>query len=230
MIYYNPNPITFYVRVNYIMKEPYFTFETIGNTAQSMLETLHNRQKRPVNIDDAALLVLDMQNYFLDSASHAFVPSAPAVVPNIKRLQEMFVSDGRKVIQTRHTNTRENGGQMNTWWKQLIEPDSQASLIVREIFCPGAGAVEKNQYDAFYKTNLEERLNAKSIKRVFITGVMTHLCCESTARSAFARGFDVYIVADATATYNRQFHMASLLNLSHGFAVPVLTKDVCNAV
>ncbi|MCP4152595.1 MAG: isochorismatase family protein, partial [bacterium] len=66
------------------------------------------------------------------------------------------------------------------------------------------------------------------ITRVIITGVMTHLCCETTARSAFVRNFEVYFTIDATATYNREFHKSTLLNLSHGFASPVLTSDILN--
>jgi len=59
-----------------------------------------------------------------------------------------------------------------------------------------------------------------------VCGVMTHLCCETTARSAFIRGFKTYFTIDGTATYNEQFHMASLINLSHGFAIPVLIDDI----
>ena len=59
-----------------------------------------------------------------------------------------------------------------------------------------------------------------------ICGVMTHLCCETTARDAFMRGFDVYFVMDATATCNEELHLSSLLTLSHGFAVMVETEEV----
>jgi isochorismate hydrolase len=59
---------------------------------------------------------------------------------------------------------------------------------------------------------------------------MAHLCCETTARSAFVRGFEVFFVVDATATYNRQFHQSTLINLAHGFAIPVLTQEVLDAL
>ncbi|HDD44696.1 MAG TPA: isochorismatase family protein, partial [Candidatus Desulfofervidus auxilii] len=49
-----------------------------------------------------------------------------------------------------------------------------------------------------------------------------------TARSAFMRNFEVFFVVDGTATYNRNFHLATLLNLSHGFAIPVLTQEIIN--
>jgi bifunctional isochorismate lyase / aryl carrier protein len=55
---------------------------------------------------------------------------------------------------------------------------------------------------------------------------MTHLCCETTARSAFTHGFEVFFTIDGTATYNERFHIATLLNLSHGFALAVLVEEV----
>jgi isochorismate hydrolase len=55
---------------------------------------------------------------------------------------------------------------------------------------------------------------------------MTHLCCETTARSAFMHGFETFFTVDGTATYNEAFHRAALLNLSHGFALPLTVDEV----
>ena len=62
----------------------------------------------------AALLVLDMQDYFLREGSHAFIPSAPAILPNIEKLIESFYEANRPVIFTRHLNT--DAGMMSRWW------------------------------------------------------------------------------------------------------------------
>ncbi len=86
--------------------------------------------------------------------------------------------------------------------------------------------VIKSQYDAFYKTNLLQLLKKDKVKQLVITGVMTNLCCETTARSAFIRGLEVFFVVDATATQNELMHRATVINLSYGFAVPVLSKDL----
>ena len=80
--------------------------------------------------------------------------------------------------------------------------------------------------DAFLYTDLEEQLKHHNIKQIVITGVMANLCCESTARSAFMRGFEVFFTIDGTAANNRDFHLASLLNVSYGFATPVLTNEI----
>lgn len=78
--------------------------------------------------------------------------------------------------------------------------------------------VEKNTYSAFGKTDLEERLVDLGVKEVIVSGVMTNLCCETTAREAFVRGFRVFFSADATATVNEELHEATLKNMAYGFA------------
>jgi isochorismate hydrolase len=93
---------------------------------------------------------------------------------------------------------------------------------------PGIHKVPKHQYDAFHKTDLHELLISHGIKQLAIAGVMTHLCCETTARSAFVQGYEVFFLVDGTATYNRAFHQASLQNIAHGFGLPVLVNEIIN--
>ena len=211
------------------MKRKYFDNRTIDRVARDMLQvTSQVRERRsPLRITTAsALLVLDMQDYFLDPASHAFIPSSSAIIPNIQRLVQSYSQNGKPVIFTRHLNTQEDANSMSTWWRDLITEDSPLSRISQEISTDDAILVKKSQYDAFFNTELEEILVERRISHLVICGVMTHLCCETTARSAFIRGFDVWFTIDGTATYNEDFHRAALLNLSHGFATPVLVSEV----
>lgn len=78
--------------------------------------------------------------------------------------------------------------------------------------------VEKNTYSAFRGTGLEERLVEMGVEEVIVTGVMTNLCCETTAREAFVRGFRVFFSTDATATSAVELHEATLMNMAYGFA------------
>jgi isochorismate hydrolase len=65
---------------------------------------------------------------------------------------------------------------------------------------------------------LQERLVEMGVKEVIVTGVMTNLCCETTAREAFVKGFRVFFSTDATATSDLELHEATLKNLAYGFA------------
>ena len=174
----------------------------------------------------AALLVLDMQAYFLQPDSHAYVPSAPAIVPGISALLRAFRRAGRPIFFTQHGNTPEDAGMMMQWWRELIKPRSAHSQLIGQLDTSKAFIINKSQYDAFHQTALERRLRVHGTEQVVISGVMTHLCCECTARAAFMRGFEVYFTVDGTATYNEELHRASLLTLSHGFAIPVLIEEI----
>jgi isochorismate hydrolase len=211
-------------------KERYFTSETIQEKGQDLLASVESSRRRRADIifkpGTAALLVLDMQEYFLQHDSHAFVPSAPAIVPGIGKLVTAFSSADYPVIATRHTNTLEDAGMMAKWWRDLINPQIAYSHYGNAIKTQHSIQLNKTQYDAFLHTTLEEILRQHNVEQVVITGVMTHLCCESTARSAFMRGFEVFFTVDGTATYNEDLHRASLLTLSHGFAVPVTVGEI----
>lgn len=221
------------------MKEAYFTSDNIDiqaaemlGAARAVLPARHPRKSAPITLKPtkAALLVLDMQRYFLEETSHAFIPSAAAIIPRIQRLQKTFLDYRLPVVHTRNINTLQNAGLMNSWWKELIVESNPLSEITSAVRDHRAAVFVKSQYDAFYNTDLEQWLTGRHVSQVVIAGVMTHLCCETTARSAFMRGFQVFFTVDATASYNRQFHQASLLNLSHGFAVPVLSEQVLAAI
>jgi ureidoacrylate peracid hydrolase len=81
--------------------------------------------------------------------------------------------------------------------------------------------VEKPRYDAFLHTPLEDELRALAVSTVVVTGVITNCCVDTTARSAFMRGFDVLVLEDCVGTFaeERDLHDASLRNLEQLFAV-----------
>jgi isochorismate hydrolase len=215
------------------MKELYFTTAKVLQKSQDMLATMYEQRARHDIIfhpECSALLVLDMQDYFLMESSHAFIPSASAVIPNIQTLIQAFVKHLRPVIFTRHINTERDAGMMFRWWKSLIRPEAPDCDVTASLDTSQSRIIDKTQYDAFFETNLDELLHFDRVKEVVITGVMTHLCCETTARSAFMRGYEVFFVIDGTATFNEAFHRATLLNLSHGFAIPVLTNELIEKI
>ncbi|MGW8224636.1 MAG: isochorismatase family protein [Anaerolineales bacterium] len=211
------------------MKKRYFSLENIEQEAHELLQKvpLRNRKRaQTYNPTSSALLILDMQSYFLEPTSHAFLPSAPAIVPGLKALAEAYFANNLNVIFTQHLNTIQDAGSMGVWWRDLITIENPLSAIIPEFDYSHRFILRKNQYDAFYGTSLEEILRKKNVSQVVISGVMTHLCCETTARSAFVRGFEVFFLVDGTATYNQDHHLATLLNLAQGCATPVLTSEL----
>lgn len=171
-----------------------------------------------------------MQKYFFEPSSHAFIPSAPTILPGVQRLIDAFARLERPIVFSQHTNTPQDAGMMAAWWRDLILADDPMSELLEALDTSTGEILRKSQYDAFFNTGLEESLKRRGVTQIVICGVMTHLCCETTARSAFMRGFGVFFTVDGTATYNRDFHTATLMNLSHGVAVPVLVQQVLAAL
>jgi ureidoacrylate peracid hydrolase len=96
-------------------------------------------------------------------------------------------------------------------WRIVDELEPEPSELV----------VEKPRYDAFLRTALEDELREREISTVVVSGVITNCCVDTTARSAFMRGFDVLVLADCVATFaeERDLHDASVRNLAQLFAV-----------
>ena len=213
-------------------KELYFHRSTIDEVSLEIERKLKDIYRRHPKFQfqpkSSALLVLDMQKFFTDPQSHAFVPSAPAIMDNINTLIRFFSSQKRPIFFSRHVDSLQSS-LMNNWWGGSIHGEDDLSQLSPAIECSLGQVIEKNTYDFFHETPLDEMLKKKGIQTLVITGVMTHLCCDTTARSAFVKNYKVFFPIDTTATYNLHFHVASFFALSHGFVVPTLTKRLLDA-
>jgi isochorismate hydrolase len=211
------------------MKERYFTIQSLESQALELYQQVADQsQKKAISFQPqrSALLVLDMQAYFLDACSHAYVPSAEAILDGIIELIKAYSIHERPIIFTQHINTTSDAGMMSIWWKDVITSQNPLHKIIPAIDLSLGTLIQKSQYDAFYGTQLDELLHDSDVTQVVLCGVMTHLCCETTARSAFMHSLEVFFPVDGTATYNLAYHRASLLNLAHGFAKLVFVKDI----
>lgn len=209
--------------------EPYVTAENIGAKARAWLERIRpcNRHEMRLNAAASALLVVDMQRFFLETASPTFTCGGVAILPTVKRAIESFRRAGLPVIFTRHAHHPNDldSGIMGWWWKGKCLEGSPESEIHPDLApMPDEKVVIKHRYSAFYNTDLETVLRCLRVEDIVITGVMTNLCCESTARDAYYRDYRVFFLADGTGSISEEMHLASLRNLAFGFAY-VTTSD-----
>ena len=177
----------------------------------------------------SALLVIDMQKYFCNPHSHAYFNDAIRILPNIKQLLAAFRQQSLPIIFTRYAlRQSESPGAMGRWWRDVLYDDKEMSSIIDELRPhPQEPVIRKIQYSAFFNTNLDRILKEKKVTTLVITGVLTHLCCETTARDAFMHNYDVFFVVDATASDEKRLHSASLATLSDGFATLTTANEVC---
>lgn len=209
--------------------DPYVTTENITPKTQEWLEKIRpfNQHVLQLNVHASALMVVDMQNFFLDPASPTFACGGVAIIPTVKRLLAAFRKAGRPVIFTRHVHHPDDldVGIMGWWWEgKCIEGSPESEVHPELAPLPGEKVIFKHRYSAFYNTDLETILRVLKIEDLVIAGTMTNMCCESTARDAYYRDYRVFFPADATGSINEEMHLASLLNLAFGFAY-VTTGD-----
>ncbi len=202
-----------------------------SDQTKELLRTIayFNVHKMRLRKKKSALLVIDMQNFFVSSRSKGLGPISPTVMANTKRVLEAFRKARRPVIYTRHVHRADgsDAGIMGWWWEDMIVEGSWESEIHRELAPrPDEKVIQKHRYSAFYSTDLEIVLRCQGIEDLVISGVMTNLCCESTARDAFIRDFRVFFLADATGTAYEEMHTATLINLSYGFAYVTTAEKI----
>ncbi len=211
-------------------KEDYFNSKNIDIKSRKWLELVTRKKirslRKNISIENASLLVIDMQKYFTSPSSHAYVRSVEPVIYRINKVIDIFYRNKRPVIYTRHTDKPSKNNSLLKWWKDKILENNKLSKLDERVYRKDAKIIKKSQYDAFYNTELEKILKGDNIKKVFICGVVANLCCETTARSAFVRGYDVYFGIDLTAAYNEMHHLSTIINISYGFGVPFLVKDL----
>jgi len=188
---------------------------------EEWLSGLDRRRKWSDGPGRTALLILDMQKYFTDPGSHAYIPASRDIIPVISSIVESFTGP---VFLTRHVQPEDESNLMTVWWRDRIqggpsELDPSLSGIRGEV-------ILKEHYSAFRNTDLKERLKELGVRSLLITGVMTDLCCETTAREAFMEGFRVYFIADGTAAATEERHLASLRAVSIGFGEVISSREL----
>jgi ureidoacrylate peracid hydrolase len=172
-----------------------------------------------------ALIVVDMQNGFLmKGVAHALCEEAIEIVPNINRLAAALRRTGGVVvwIQTAATpetlqswsvNVEMNGPERTAQRFASLAPGTKGYELWADLNVkPDDLRIEKTRFSAFIQgsSNLEAVLRARGIDTVIITGTVTNVCCESTARDAMMRNFRTIMVTDANAAMGDELHNASL--------------------
>lgn len=160
------------------------------------------------NPKKVALLVIDMENDFVKPGAPMYVPMAYDMLPNMKRLIDYSRQNGVTVIYTAHVHGEDRGdmGLMEQFWPPIGDQtalvDGTPGVDIIDDIAPQKGdlLIKKHRYSAFYNTDLETQLRNRGIDTLIITGTVTNMCCESTARDAQFRDYKVIFVSDANGT------------------------------
>jgi nicotinamidase-related amidase len=211
----------------------------------------------PIKIEPqtTALVIIDMQEYFLNPASPLcrfgerrmpglrayFLEQVDTVVlPNLRRLLEFFRTHHLRVIHTTAASELPDG---QDWIPTLHRTNVVAREQIGEAVFPArtdpwARIVEpltphseeviinKTTYSAFTATSLDGLLRNLHIETLVLGGVVTNRCVETTARDATDRGYQVIVLDDASATYSPEMQEATMLSLQGAYGYVRKTAEV----
>ena len=137
-----------------------------------------------------ALIVIDVQKEYFPGGNWA-LPASGQALPNIQKLVSLARERGEPVVYVRHFLPA--GAPVFADGTPGCELHDD--LDVR----PDDSVIKKAHPSAFMGTNLQELLQQAGVESVDICGFMTQMCCDTTTREAFARGYKVRFFSDATA-------------------------------
>ncbi len=179
-----------------------------------------------------ALVVIDMQNFFVAPGAALEVAAARDIVANINRLAAAMRTAGGTVAWIRMTFEPDelsdnwtaflpvNGGPDGAGMFSAIEPGRSGHELWHLLDVNGSDlVVNKRRFSAFIQgsSDLQAQLDERGVDTLIIVGTLTNVCCESTARDAMMLNYRVVMVDDATATLNERAHRAALDNVAMFF-------------
>jgi nicotinamidase-related amidase len=193
-----------------------------------------------------ALLIVDMQNDFVRVGAPMEVPQARETIHQHQLLIRCFRKSRLPIVYTRFL-----AGDRRLLWEfspRLAPPtlachagherfyaDVHKTLdcvsIIDEILPQSEDVVvDKLGYGGFHGTKLDEILRGMAIESLVVTGTVTQICVEETAREAFHFGYMTTIVSDAVSSYLPDLHAATLKNFALKFGWVSPSTEVVQAI
>ena len=187
-----------------------------------------------------ALLVIDMQNFFVEG--NELVAS---IVPNINRLANGMRARGVPVIwiqmnmaegsdsPSKFPNYHDHfftDDQRFTHMSGLTEGTHGHAIVAELEVRPKEAIVQKTRFSALIQgsSNLDEVLKRFGVENIVITGTLTNICCESTARDGMMIGYHAVMVSDANASRTDEDHISGLISIYQCFGDVRTTDEVLN--
>jgi ureidoacrylate peracid hydrolase len=192
-----------------------------------------------------AHIVVDLQNGFMAPGAPVEVPTAREIVPNVNRICAALREAGGTNVFLRYTYDAAEPQPWTTRYGAYLSAERSAAhkdtfrrgaepwqlwplLDLR----PGDLIVDKTRFSAFVPGTcpLHDTLQARGIDTLIVTGTLTNVCCESTARDAMQRNYQVVFVADGNAALSDAEHNATLCNMATLFADVMTTVEILDVL
>ena len=170
---------------------------------------------------------------------------ARAIVPNVNRISAALRAAGGLVVFMQHTADAEAIRTWSVYFEHFFTPERRARFI--EAFTPGNPGhalwpeldvaeqdmvVIKRRFGAFVpgSSDLHARLQDRGIDTLIISGTVTQVCCDSTARDAMMMNYKVFFITDTCAALTDAEHAGTLSAMAHTFCDVRDTQSVLGLI
>ena len=183
-------------------------------------------------LQHAGVLLIGVQREYFAEGGPLRIPDGPLVLARLRQLVESARAAHVPVFHVRH---EEAPGA------PVFAPDGPLVETMPEVAPRGLEpVVVKHTPGSFTNTELGAALDQFGVRQLVIAGFMTHMCCDTTARQASERGYDVIFLSDGTATRDlavgnrvisyRDMQSATLAAQADGFSTLADVASVCAAL
>ncbi|MCB2028459.1 MAG: isochorismatase family cysteine hydrolase [Burkholderiaceae bacterium] len=203
--------------------------------------------ERGVDVARTALLIIDMQ-YATGSRQGALSRTLQAqgstvgdyrfdrierqVLPHTRQLRDRCTALARPVLHVTVGAALPDATDAPVHMRKLfVEFSNHVGSREHEILDelkPRAGehVLRKTTIGAFASTNIDSLLRALGCEQLYLCGISTNMCVETTAREAADRGYLVTLVEDACGTTHEDLHQVTMRNFQRLFGRVRSTEQV----
>ncbi len=178
-----------------------------------------------------ALVVIDMQRDFIEPGGFGEalgndVSTLMAAIQPVARLLALFRRMGWPIIHTRESHLPDLSdcppaklsrgkpglriGDDGPMGRILVRGQPGNGIVPPCAPMPGEIEIDKPGKGAFYRTDLQARLDALGVTHLVFCGVTTEVCVQTSMREANDRGYECLVVEEATESYFPAFKQATL--------------------
>lgn len=151
---------------------------------------------------NTALVIIDVQNDYFPNGKKELTGSVEAV-KNIRSVIDCCRSQKYGIIYIQHIASKPNApffidGTDGIEIHESIRPQETDTIII------------KHFPNSFRETSLKEYLEENRITHLVFTGMMTHMCVDTTVRAAFDLGYTNTLIADCCATLDLTYNSETI--------------------
>lgn len=210
------------------------TIAAIASYAMPTALSKPNRVQWQINSQRAALLIHDMQYYFLKKYDMDHAP-IPELIRNTQRIYHACKQAGIPVFYTAQPKDQtpsDRAFNNDFWGPGLTAPEFQGQQPIIDALSPAKEdtILTKWRYSAFFRSDLQERLIKQGRDQLIITGIYAHIGCMTTALDAFMRDIQPFFAIDATADFSLAEHQMAIDHVSQRSGVSLQTSQILQQI